>query len=169
MSEEKTGLKDIAFMVIVVSIVLLVVFLIGQYQKSGSEPQGIGTGENEFWTRATNHSSWAINAVQNEPVLIFAHSVNCIPCIEQTEICESIDAKYSADIRYFDYISGDDAEASDCFSAYDPNGEPHYIPLTIVLTKGPNNTILWHSWEGVVEEPVLTSWIEDAISYHEEN
>ena len=30
----------------------------------------------------------------------------------------------------------------------------------------------WHGgwcWEGVVEEPVLTGWIEDALTYHNEN
>ncbi len=169
MSEEKTGWKDYVFMITVVSIVIIVVFSIGQLQENNSKPQGIGSEDNEFWTRSTNHPSWAVNAVQNEPVLIFAHSVNCAPCITQTEICESIDAKYSANILYYDFISGVDTEASDCFSAYDPDGPPSYIPLTIVLTKGPDNTILWHSWEGVVEEPVLTSWIDDAISYHNDN
>ena len=169
MDEKKTGWKDYAFMIVVLSIVLIVGFAIGLVQKNDSIPWGIGLEDNEFWTMPTEHPSWAVTAVQTQPVLIFAHSEGCAPCITQTEICESINTKYSADIQYFDFISNVDSGASDCFSAYDPDGEPHYIPLTIVLTRGPDNTILWHSWEGVVEEPVLTTWIDDAITYHNEN
>ena len=83
-------------------------------------------------------------------------------------ICESIYSRYSGNIRYFDYVSGVNSQANDCFSAYDPDGSPNYVPLTTVLTKGPNNTIIWHSWEGVVEEPILMGWVDDAINYHSE-
>ena len=174
-----TGKKIVAFMM----VLIVAVSAVGAYYYlPGHEPNeeppvieptythNIGSGGNDFWNRSTIHPSWAVSAVQTRPVLIFTHSVDCAPCITQTAICESIYAKYSAYIEYFDYLSGtDEPEATDTFSAYDPNGEPHYIPLTIVVTKGPNDSIIWHSWEGVVEEPILTGWIEDAITYHNEN
>jgi hypothetical protein len=166
MSENKMAWKDYLFMIVVVSTILAVIFIIGQLRKNDGMPEGIGTGDNNFWNTTTEHPSWAVEAVQAEPVLIFAHSTDCAPCITQAEICENVYESYSSDIRYFDFVSGVDAEASACFSAYDPDGAPHYVPLTIVLTMGPENTIIWHSWEGVVEEKVLTSWIEEAIAYH---
>ena len=140
----------------------------------------IGPGVNDFWTNnptdhtlprgIVNHPSWAAQDVAFKPVLIFTHSEGCAPCIAQTEICESIYAKYSNDIEYYDLLSGtDEPDASDTFAAYDPDGDPHFIPLTILLTRGPDNTILWHSWEGVVEEPILEAWIVDALAYHEVN
>ena len=168
MGEIKMGWKDYLFMIAVVSTILIVGYIIGQLQKNDAMPQGIGTGENDFWTTATNHPSWAIEAVQAQPVLIFTHSTDCSPCITQTEICESVYATYSTEIKYYDFVSGVDPQAPACFDAYDPDGEAHYIPLTVVLTEGPGNTIIWHSWEGVVEEDVLTEWIEYAITYHNE-
>ncbi len=130
----------------------------------------IGSGENDFWSRPVSHPSWAVSDVQFKVVLIFTHSEGCAPCITQTGICESVYSTYSSNLKYYDLLSGtDEPEATETFSAYDPNGEPHYIPQTTVLTKGPNNSIIWHSWEGVIDEPALSSWIEDAISYHDEN
>lgn len=139
----------------------------------------IGSGENDFWTKnplghtlpggAVSHPSWVSVDLISKPVLIFTHSEGCDPCITQTGICESVYAKYSDDIEYYDLLSGtDEPEATETFAAYDPNGDPHYIPLTIVVSKGPDNTVIWHSWEGVVEEPVLSDWIDDALSYHGE-
>ena len=162
------GWKDYLFMIAVVSTILIVGYIIGQIQKNDEMPDGIGTGDNEFWVTTTNHPSWAVDAAQTQPVLIFAHSTTCASCITQAEICESIYATYSTEIGYYDFVSGVDPQAPACFDAYDPDGGTHYIPLTIVLTKGPDNTILWHSWEGVVEEDILTEWIEDAIIYHNE-
>ncbi len=139
---------------------------------------GMGSDADDFWSRNPSdhtlpgnyvpHPSWASTDVAFKPVLIFTHSEGCNPCIEQTAICESVYASYSDEIEYYDIISGtDEPEASEAFAAYDPDGEPHYVPMTTVLTRGPDNTIIWHSWEGVVSEPVLSEWIDDALSYHE--
>ncbi len=137
----------------------------------------IGAGDDDFWftypdqhiltgTSAT-HPAWVSSDVQSKVVLILTHSEGCAPCVTQTAICESIYATYSPDLIYYDLLSGtDEPQASDTFAAYDPTGEANFIPLTILLTQGPDGQIIWHSWEGVVEEPILSDWIEDALSYH---
>ncbi|MGD9963257.1 MAG: hypothetical protein AB7S97_05090, partial [Thermoplasmata archaeon] len=105
--------------------------------------------------------------------MILAHSEGCYPCVQQTAICESVYAA-SPELQYFDVHSGtDEPEASEAFAAYDPNGGVHYVPLTIIVTKAidgsGNDVVAWHSWEGVVDEVTLTSWIQDAQSYHDDS
>ncbi|MBA3044930.1 MAG: Ig-like domain-containing protein [Candidatus Thermoplasmatota archaeon] len=130
--------------------------------------RSIGTGENDFWSAAVTHPSWAINDVQTKPILILTHTQGCAPCETMMGICGEVSSVYSASITYYDLTSGtDEPQATDCFAAYDPV-PPNYVPLTTILTKGPNNSIIWHSWEGVVDEATLTSWVDDAITYHEQ-
>ena len=137
-----------------------------------SEPvdrRSIGTGDDEFWSRSVNHPSWVITAVQTKTLLILTHSTGCAPCDTMLSICGPLSTEYSSQIEYYDITSGtDEPEATDCFAAYDPE-PPNYVPLTTVVTIGPNNTIIWHSWEGVIDEETLTSWLDDAISYHSDN
>lgn len=126
----------------------------------------VGTGDNDFWPTSVNHPSWVTADVQSKPLLILTHTEGCAPCITMTDTCNKISATYTSQISFYDLISGtNEPQASECFSAYDPV-PPNYVPLTTILTKGPNNQIIWHSWEGVVEEAVLESWINDALSYH---
>ncbi len=138
----------------------------------------IGSDTEDFWSinpadhvlpgGFVSHPSWALADLESRPLLIFTHSEGCAPCVTQTAICESIYADYSSDIKYYDILSGtDEPEATEAFTAYDPNGDPHFVPLTIVVTNGPDDSIIWHSWEGVVQELPLSEWIDDAIAYHE--
>jgi hypothetical protein len=144
----------------------------------------VGTGENDFWISypishpssgsSVQHPQWVLDALENGIVMILDHSEGCQPCIVQTGICESVYAEHSPEMVYFDLLSGsDEPDASQAFEAYDPSGGVHYIPLTIVITKvsaqDGSVAIGWHSWEGVVYEPILSSWIIDAISYYSEN
>ena len=144
-----------------------------------SEPvirRSIGTGDDNFWVNypvqhvltgaPADHPIWVASDVQSKVVLILTHSEGCAPCVTQTTICESIYETYYPNIIFHDLLSGtDEPEATETFAAYDPTGETNYIPLTILLAKEPDGTIIWHSWEGVVEEPILSDWIEDALSY----
>lgn len=144
--------------------------------------RSIGTGPGDFWTayptthpssgQDVSHPDWAVEALGQGAVLIFAHSEGCYPCVQQTDICQSVYAS-NPGLQYFDVLSGtDEPEASEAFDAYDPNGGIHYVPLTIVVTKALDGlgqeVIAWHSWEGVVDLTTLTSWVEDAQSYHDE-
>jgi len=137
----------------------------------GSAPtlRSIGTGDNDFWSASVNHPSWVLTDLQVRPVLILTHTEGCYPCQIMTETCRDISAAYSGLITYHKLISGtNEPQATDTFKAYDPV-PPNYVPLTTVLTKGPNNSVIWHSWEGVVDEATLSSWLDDAITYHNQN
>lgn len=142
----------------------------------------LGTGQEDFWTaypaahpssgQSVMHPDWVVSELQQGAVLIFVHSEGCYPCVEQTQICESVYTSHP-ELRYFDLLSGtDEPSASQAFAAYDPNGDIHYVPLTIVVTKANddlgNVVVAWHSWEGVVDLDTLTSWIQNAESYHDE-
>lgn len=153
---------------------------------TGSPPtvrRDVGTGVEDFWiTYPTTHPSsgatvqhpeWVLSALDSGVVMILDHSEGCAPCIQQGTICRSISSA-NPDIVHIDLSSGtDEPDASEGFAAYDPNGGTHYVPLTIVVTRvqSPTGTsaIGWHSWEGVIDESSLLSWIADAKSHYGEN
>lgn len=141
------------------------------YQDTDDTPEfghSIGTGDDEYWSMAVSHPSWIVTAVQTRPQLILTHSTGCAPCDTMLAICGPLSTELGSQIDYSEFTSGtNEPEATDCFDAYDRT-DPHYVPLTTIVTEGPNNTIIWHSWEGVVDEAELRSWLEDAIAYHEE-
>lgn len=145
--------------------------------------RAIGTGAGDFWTvyptthpssgQTVSHPDWVISALEQGVVMILDHSEGCYPCVQQTAICESVYATYP-ELRYFDLSSGtDEPDSSEAFAAYDPNGGVHYVPLTIIVTKAMdgygNEVVAWHSWEGVVDEVTLTSWVQDAQSYFDDS
>ena len=145
--------------------------------------RALGVGAGDFWTvyptmhplsgQTVTHPDWVIAALEQGVVMILDHSEGCYPCIQQTGICESVYASYP-ELQYFDLSSGtDEPDSSEAFAAYDPNGDIHYVPLTIVVTKAldgyGNEVVAWHSWEGVVDAVTLTSWIQDAQSYYDDS
>ena len=146
--------------------------------------RGIGTGANNFWIgypsshpsvgQIVSHPSFASASLEKGVVMILDHSVGCAPCVQQVAICNAVSSSHSSDLTYFDLTSGtNEPQASQVFAAYDPTGGVNYIPLTVILTKvqdsNGNVAIGWHSWEGVVDQATLESWISDALSYFEEN
>ncbi len=143
----------------------------------------IGVGAGDFWTvyptthpssgQPVVHPDWVLTALEQGVVMILDHSEGCYPCVQQTAICESVYAS-NPELRYFDLSSGtDEPEASEAFASYDPNDEIHYVPLTIIVTKAldglGNEVVAWHSWEGVVDEITLASWVNDAQSYFDDS
>ena len=128
----------------------------------------IGTGENDFWPATVSHPFWVSADLLSKPVLILTHTEGCQPCVVMTGTCTELSETYSGQIIFYDLLSGtDEPQATECFAAYDTE-PPNYVPLTTILTKGPNNQVIWHSWEGIVDKAVLSSWIDDALSYHED-
>lgn len=148
-----------------------------------TERRDVGTGADDFWTTyppmhplsggTVQHPAWVLSALESGTVMILDHSEGCLPCIQQTSICEAVYSAYPG-IHYFDLSSGtDEPQASEAFAAYDPNGAVHYVPLTVVVTNvhltSGETVIGWHSWEGVIDQSSLSSWIADAMSHWEES
>lgn len=117
-----------------------------------------------------SHPSWVTDRIKSKPLLVFAHSDNCMPCIEQQEFISEMMKVYGNDVQLLDLLSGNDARATEAFKAYDPNGSPNYIPLTAVITLAEDNTgtvrIVWHSIEGATGGEWLSNYVKDAIYYH---
>lgn len=143
----------------------------------------VGTGVDDFWIvyppthpsggSPVQHPQWALSAVESGVVMILDRSEGCLPCTQQTSICEAVYSSYPG-IHYLYLTSGaNEPDASEAFAAYDPSGAVHYVPLTVVLTKvqspSGGTAIGWHSWEGVIDQGSLSGWIADAISHWNEN
>lgn len=148
-----------------------------------SPEKGIGSSDDDWWTfypdqhpswgEMPDHPAWIREKLKDGPVLIFAHSDNCMPCIQQQESVNWIMKNHGDDIQLLDYLSGVDARAVEAFAAYDPNGSPNYIPLTVVITivedDFGNERIGWHGTEGETGDEWLSGYVKDAIYYHQEN
>jgi len=145
-----------------------------------SPVNSVGTSDNDWWTTYPNqnpdrgnivsHPSWIEERLKDGPILVFAHSDNCMPCIQQQESVDGIMKNHGDEIFLFDLLSGVDERASEIFKIYDPNGSPNYIPLTILITIVEdgfgNERIGWHGIEGATGGEWLTNYVKDAISYH---
>jgi len=184
MDEEKKPVKEIIFTISVVSIVIVSLVVAGSFQKAVDKPHGVGTGEKQFWTtypashprsgQPVCHPQWVMDALDGGVVMILSHSELCIPCKHMVVFCNDTYKDHSGSMSYFNLLHGtDEPQASDTLSIYDPNPEPNYVPLTVVLTKvagaDGNIAIAWHSWEGEVAESTLDSWVHQAIKYYQDS
>jgi len=184
MDEKKAPVKEIIFTVAVVSIVFVLLVVAGSFQRAAEKPDGIGTGEKQFWTtypashirsgQPACHPQWVMDALDGGVVMILSHSELCIPCKNMVMYCDNIYDDHAGSMSYFDLLHGtDEPRASDALSIYDPNPEPNYVPLTIVLTKvmdaNGSAVVAWHSWEGEVVQSTLDSWVHQAIKYYQDS
>jgi len=142
-----------------------------------TDRRDIGSGANDFWTvypaahvsagTVVNHPQWVRTAVQTKPLFILTHSEGCAPCDTMVGIYNNVKPNYGSQIAFYELISGtNEPQATETFTAYDPNDSQHYVPLPIIISKGPGGEIIWHSWEGVVYQEDLISWFDDALSYY---
>ncbi|NYT02009.1 MAG: thioredoxin family protein [Methanosarcinales archaeon] len=142
----------------------------------------VGSGADDWWIdfpdghvssgSEVSHPQWLLDALQDGPVLIYAHK-QCSYCAPQEEALDELLPEYEGQIDFIDV----DAEKGDPKSGevaiYDPDGGPHYVPLTIVATlvedQDGNVAVGWHSSEAVTGKDWIQSYIEDAIYYHDQN
>lgn len=152
----------------------------GDWLATYSPAQGLGTAEDDWWTVQPElspssgsdvvHPAWVTDLLDDGPLIILTHSQGCAPCIDQGNDVKAVMDVHGTRITYLDLLTGgSDKRANDTFDAYDANGDPHYIPLTIVLTKAvtPEGTkIVWHATEGATGAQWIESYVKDAIYYH---
>ena len=129
--------------------------------------------QNPRWGEMPMHPPWLIDPLRRGPVIVFAHSDNCAPCIEQERDIKAVLPNYKGQITLVDMMSGVDPRAGEVFREFDPNGDPNYIPLTIVFTllKDADGEVMiaWHGSEGATGREWLNAYIRDSIYYHQQN
>lgn len=120
-----------------------------------------------------NHPDWVLDALQDKPVLIYAH-LECDYCVPQTEAINEILDEYGNEIEFYEIAAdGSDERIAEAFEAYDPDGGTSNVPLTVIITLVPGEDgraeVAWHSTEKVTGKGWIEERVEDAIDYHEEN
>jgi hypothetical protein len=180
------GEKVFSFLVISLIILSVISFIILSESPS-QDPANLtnrqtGLGKNDFWVTypssrsdqnsAVPHPAWVIAALDQGPVMIFAHIEDCMACAVQAPTCSEVNRSHNGNITYFDLLGGrDDVALNDALNAYDPSGGSQLVPLVVVINEirdaNGNSLIVWHSWEGIVSLSLLDSWVNDALAHHD--
>ncbi len=141
----------------------------------------LGTGDDGFWIGhpidgSITHPQWVIDSLQKGCVVFVVHRMYCTWCAPQAERVIALAEKYKKENLVFydlDIDQGGDLEMKGYDSLiYDPDGAPHYIALTGIITlieKDGSKQYAWHSWEGDMTESEIESWMKDAMYYHHIN
>ena len=190
--------RDLAILATLVAILVLVAYVMMTTPSEDEDPpppppsnwldsykpeHKTGSSKNDWWTAypginpasgsPVDHPSWVKDILDNGPLIILDHSEDCAPCVAQTGDIEAIMKNYQGQITYLDLLSsGDDPRAFEAFDAYDPNGDPPYIPLTIIITRvkdGSGTRIVWHSTEGATGQDWIEGYVKDAIYYYDKS
>lgn len=162
---------------------LIAVFIsVAGFSVSGAA-YSVGSGNDDWWTKYpeqstgagmdVNHPSWVLDALEKKPVLIYVHK-ECSYCAPQTAAVNNVSDKFKGAITYYEIkADGSDSRAEEALMAYDPNGDVSYVPMTIIVTLAPNSEgkvePVWHSNEDVTGDDWIKNYVEDAISYYDEN
>ena len=140
----------------------------------------VGSLKDDWWTTypdihpesgaPVTHLDWVMDKLEDGPVIILDHSVGCAPCVQQTGDINAVLSAFPGQISYYDLLAdGSDKRAYDVFDVYDANGDPPYIPLTVIITRvkdGDSTKIVWHSTEGATGMDWIEGYVKDAIYYH---
>jgi len=145
----------------------------------------LGTGADDFWIayppghpqsgQPISHPQWVLNSLKNSCVLLVLHRTGCYWCQAQADRVIEFGNKYENNLTFYDLdlgLGGDIENKGYDAIAYDPDGYPHYIALTTIITLIDNNggvEYCWHGWEGDMDESDLEGWIKDGIYYYHIN
>lgn len=140
----------------------------------------LGTGDNGFWIDhpidgAITHPQWVIDSLQSNCVVFVVHRHTCTWCDPQAQRVIALAEKYKDSVNFYDLdidLGGDTEMKGYDSLIYDPDGAPHYIALTGIITlieKDGNIEHAWHAWEGDMEESEIEDWMKDAIYYNHRN
>jgi hypothetical protein len=162
---------------------LIAVFVLASIFSAIGAENSVGAGNDGWWTkypdqatcagRDVTHPSWVLDALEKKPVLIYVHK-ECDYCVPQTEAVTNVSDEFKGDVTYYEIKADDgDSRAEEALQAYDPNGGVSYVPMTIIVTLAPNSEgkvePVWHSTEEVTGDDWIKNYVEDAISYYDEN
>jgi hypothetical protein len=155
---------------------------------SGGAEHIVGPGPGEWWIEypdqhskagsAVDHPSWALDLLEEKPVMMLIHRTNCPACVRQEADIKKVLAELGDEVAYLDLLtdSGDE-KAWAGLDIYYPSGDPSvdriFVPVTVFLTlvPGPSGDaeVAWHSGVGYSGERWIRSYLNDAIALHDEN
>lgn len=162
---------------------LIAVFTLAILFSASAAENSVGSENDDWWTTYpeqstasgtdVNHPAWVLDALEKKPVLIYIHK-DCSYCAPQTAAVNNVSDEFKGDITYYEIgADGSDSRAEEALKAYDPNGGVSYVPMTIIVTLAPdsegNVMPVWHSNEDITGDDWIKSYVEDAISYYDDN
>jgi len=117
-----------------------------------------------------DHPTWALEPLEEKPVIIFIHRIGCPSCIRQDAVIHKVLGDLGDEVAYVDILADNQHQkAWDGLVIYDPGGRPGLVPLTAILTlvPGPEGTqVAWQSATGYLAEGWVRSRLDDAIRLH---
>ena len=144
----------------------------------------IGSGSQDWWIEypdqhpnagsAVDHPTWALDPLEEKPLIMLIHSSGCSACIKQEEDIQEVLRDLGDDVSYLDVLYDDDIDKTwTALEIYDPTGDPGNVPVTVLLTLAPGDDgdleVAWHSYLGSRGEGRIRSYLNDAIVLYEEN
>lgn len=167
----------------IVALLIGVIFAAGLVATVSATEYSVGSGPDDWWISYpdqspasgsdVNHPDWVLDALEDKPVLIYAH-LECDYCIPQTDAVNEIIDEYGDDIEFYEILGdGSDERIGETLAVYDPNGGTSNVPLTVIVTLAAGEDgeveVAWHSTEEVTGKEWIQGYVEDSIDYHEEN
>ncbi len=150
----------------------------------GGPLHAVGSGPENWWIEypyqhlnagsAVDHPSWALDALEEKPVIVMIHKNDCGTCARQEAEIKKVLEGLGDDVTYIDVLYESDEEKGwRALEVYDPSGDPGLVPVTVFLTLAPgpdgNATVVWHSVIGYRDEERIRSYLNDAIALHTDN
>ncbi len=179
----KKGIEDTSSKLMLVIFLASSILILDSLSESSGAKNKIGSASDDWWTKypekssaagsEVEHLQWVLDALEKKPVLIYVHK-GCSYCKPQTESMAEVVSEYGDKFAYYDISAGgSDSKAEEAVRAYDPNGGVSYVPLTAILTLAPDSEgkvrVIWHSTEEVTGKAWIEEYVQDALSYYNEN
>jgi thiol-disulfide isomerase/thioredoxin len=179
----KKGIEDTVLKLILVTLLASSMLILDSLSEGSGEKNKVGSRSDDWWTAypeqssanasEVEHPQWVLDALESKPVVIYVHK-GCSYCKPQTEAMAEVVTKYGDQFTYFDIAAGGtDSKAEEAIRAYDPNGGVAYVPLTAIVTLAPDSEgkvqVIWHSTDEVTGKAWIEEYVQDAVSYHNEN
>lgn len=144
---------------------------------------GAGWGPEGWWIgypdrhpiagSAVEHPSWALEPLNETPVIILVHLTNCPACKRQEADLKKVLADLGDEVAYVDLLYERDPEKSWAgLALYDPAGSPRTVPLTVFLTRVfgvDGSEVAWQSAIGYQGERWIRSHLVEAIRLYAGN
>jgi len=146
---------------------------------------GVGSESDNFWVnyppnhpqsgQPVSHPQWVLDSLENNCVLLVIHRTGCDWCQPQADRVIELGNKYKNSLTFYDLdltLGGDVENKGYEAITYDPDGYPHYIALTAIVTLIDNNGSVeccWHGWGGDMDKSELEGWVKDGIYYYHAN